>query len=114
MDNQLYKPMQKSITVATKSSSYQELGGAVRLGIQGPEGLQFALNVTTFPTSEEGVINPQIITLGKYGIYYLDLTGGLGLIQGVVFNNPSADEEVNVLIDYLAIATNTKGVQHEL
>ena len=106
MDNQLYKPGQ-IVSDGTKSD-YSFGGGAVRIGVQGPENTQFALNVNGFPKAGDS----RIITLGKYGIYYLDLTGGLGLIQNICFN--AAPSKGAVLIDYLSIDSQVEGVQNEL
>lgn len=107
MDNQLYKPGQ-IVSDGTKSN-YSFPGGAIRIGVQGPQSTQFALNVNSFP---EAAGDSRIITLGKYGIYYLDLTGGLGLIQNIYFN--TAPVKGTVLIDYLSIDGQVEGVQNEL
>lgn len=107
MDNQLYKPGQ--IVSDGQKDSYSFGGGAVRIGVQGPQNTQFALNVNNFPDTDD---DSRIITLGKYGIYYLDLTGGLGLIQNICFESAPVAE--TVLIDYLSIDSQVEGVQNEL
>lgn len=106
MDNQLYKPGQ--IVSDQTNNKYSFPGGAVRIGVQGPQNTKFALNVDNFPEEDDS----RIITLGKYGIYYLDLTGGLGLIQNICFESAPGTGEV--LIDYLSIDGQVKGVQNEL
>ena len=56
----------------------------VALGIQGPAGTVFSIN------------NGDDIQIGQYGIYELDLSGGLGLIQTIKIVEPPTD---TVIVD---------------
>lgn len=69
-----------------------------KLGVQGPAGTIFYLNGSTYP-----------ITIGKYGIYELDLTNLDGYISGITFPKLSEHEEddaykerlANVIVDII-------------
>ena len=82
-----YKIDQKSINSNTSSSNIFEGMSVIKLGIQGPPGFQFSLN------------NGDLITLGKYGIYELDLMG-IGYITNFTWKETSIGNHT-VYVDYV-------------
>lgn len=103
MSDYLYMPKQLTIT----NNNIRDLGGAVRIGIQANPDKHFVLNVETTEGQNYG---NRKIAIGKTGLYYLDLTGGLGLITNIKFIDLENDE--SAIIDYLVADTGVQeGVQ---
>lgn len=87
-----YKVAQKLIPKNTETdpsiNQIVEYGSVVQLGIQGAPGTKFVLN-------EGGAI-----TLGTYGIYELDLTGGIGKVISISFPKQTLVEDVYIDMVY--------------
>lgn len=109
MNEQLYRPGQDIIEFTKSLQVNKTLGGAIRIGLSTatPAAITFALNVNTFPSDDS-----QVLRFNQYGIYELDLTGGLGLVQNIYFS--STNPNAKVLIDYLSSAMLQEGVQNEV
>ena len=61
----------------------------IKLGIQGPAGTRFRLNGS----------NSSWITIGKYGIYELDLTNLGGFINSLEFENANQNIVVDIVYE---------------
>ena len=70
-----------------------------KLGIQGAPGTVFQIN------------NGTDITIGKYGIYELDLSMVGGVITTLVFIS-NANEDVSIIVDIISEDSTEGGVQH--
>ena len=82
--------------VLTQGNIFRDYGSISKLGIQGPVGLKFYLNNSAFP-----------ITIGKTGIYELDLEG-IGRINSIQFEAnditnlfPNDNQTNRLLIDII-------------
>ena len=75
----------------------------VALGIQGKPGTKFYLNGHSTGNG--------ILSIGKTGIYEIDLTNGFGLITSVDFVEdtlPTEESGEKIIVDYLYITNETE------
>lgn len=98
--------------VITSTSNFQFFENneiVTKLGIQAPPGCVFQVNTND---------NAGSITIGLYGIYEIDLSGGLGTIQSLstnveqltTINQTDAFVQINkIIVDYVYESTEPGG-----
>lgn len=76
-----------------------------KLGIQGAPGTTFLINNTNIENKQAH------ITIGKYGIYELDLSMVGGVITTLVFIS-NANEKIPIIVDIICEDGTEGGAQH--
>ena len=101
----MYLPGQLVLPTATSENEIIGITDKtlVALGIQGKPGTEFWINESQ---NQDNSFNVPAITIGKTGIYELDLTNGFGLISSVHVKTNNQP----IIIDYLYIDENKGGV----